>query len=111
MEGMVFKNNALVTAINPYNFRTEDNREMSGVSMEFLMTENLHPCSDGDAKGLKIMKDSLEYGMKDKFLAVPGMYELSFKMVPAKNNKPQLRVVGASFVGGVELVVNKSTKG
>jgi hypothetical protein len=103
MEGMVFKNNALVTAINPYNFTTEDRREMSGVTMEFLMTENLHPYSDGEAKGLKIMKDSVEYGMKDDFISVPGMYELSFKMVPAKNNKPQLRVVGASFIGCVEL--------
>jgi hypothetical protein len=106
MEGMVFKNKALVTAISPYNFTADDKREMSGVSMEFLMTENLSSCCDeqGEGKGYKIIKDSVAYDMKDNFTSVPGMYELSFKMVPAKNNKPQLRVVEASFIGEVQLV-------
>jgi hypothetical protein len=110
MEGMLFRNKALVTAVNPYNFTTEDKREMSGVSMEFLMTESLAPVSDGETKGIKVIKDSLEYGMKNVFVAVPGMYELSFKMMPAKSGKPQLKVVGAEFIGGVALEVKTDGK-
>jgi hypothetical protein len=103
MEGMVFKNKALVTSSSPYNFMTEDKREMAGVSIEFLMTENLLPISDGEAKGIKIMKDSLPYDKKSRFESVPGLYELSFKMVPARGGKPQLRVVDAGFIDAVTL--------
>jgi hypothetical protein len=48
MEGAVFKNKALVTSMNPYSFTTEDKREMTGVTIEFLMTETLEPCKEGE---------------------------------------------------------------
>jgi hypothetical protein len=109
MEGTVFKNKALVTAVNPYDFDNDQKERVSGVTMEFLMTDNLHPCGEGEAKGIKIIKDSVMYDKKDRFTFVPGMYELSFKMMPAnKSGKPQLKVVDAMFIGDVELVVNEA---
>jgi hypothetical protein len=110
MEGAVFKNKALVTSMNPYSFTTEDKREMTGVTIEFLMTETLEPCKEGETKGLKCIKDSVDYEKRHDFDAVPGMYDLSFKMMPARNGKPQLKVVDVRFIGEVELTVNAAQK-
>jgi hypothetical protein len=112
MEGMVFKNNALVTAVSWYDFTNDRKEAVSGMSLEFIMTEILNPIvgEDGRTKGYNSMKDSMEYGMKDNFVSVPGMYELSFKMIPTKNNKPQLKVVGAKFIGEVVLSVKDTDK-
>jgi hypothetical protein len=67
MEGTVFKNKALVTAVNPYDFDNDQKERVSGVTMEFLMTDNLHPCGEGEAKGIKIIKDSVMYDKKRPF--------------------------------------------
>ena len=106
----VFKQRALVTAINPYNFMTDDKREMSGVSLEFLLTDNLTQCSEGTSKGIKFVKDSLPYDKQYQFGPVPAMYQLSFAMRPGRGGKPQLKVVDAELVSEVILELKNDNK-
>ncbi len=101
--GPVFKQVALVTAASPYNFTTEDKREMSGVTVEYLLTDNLAPVADGEAKGIKFSKDSLPYVERHNIYSVPGMYEISFAMQPSRGGKPQLKITSVKFVSEVSL--------
>ena len=101
----VFKQKAIVLAVNPYNFITDDKREMSGVSMEYLLTDNLNPRIDGSMKGIKTGKESLPLDKQNKFGPVPALYELSFAMRTGQKGKMQLKAVDADFIAEVTLVI------
>ena len=99
----VIKQKALVLAVNAYNFKSEDGKDMSGVAMEYLLTDDLSPRSDGNAKGIKTGKDSLPLEKESKFNLVPGMYNLCFEMRSGANRKMQLKAVDAEFISMVKL--------
>jgi hypothetical protein len=99
----VFKQTALVTAVSPYSFKSDEGRMMEGVTVEYLLTEDLAPVVDGDKKGTSFNKDSVGYEKRDNFMAVPGLYELQFTMQATRGGKPQLKVFDVSFVSAVKL--------
>jgi len=99
----VFKQTALVTAVSPYNFTSDDRREMTGVTVEYLLTEDLSPVEDGEKKGTSFNKDSVPYEKKGNFKSVPGLYELQFTMQATRGGKPQLKIFDAIFVSAVKL--------
>ena len=102
----VFKQRAIVLAVNPYNFIADDKREMSGVSMEYLLTDDLSPRSDGRMKGILTGKESLPPEKESKFNHVPGLYELAFAMRTGQGRKMQLKLVDAEFISTVTLELN-----
>jgi hypothetical protein len=103
--GAAFKQEAIVTYVRSYNFPDEKTkREVSGVSIEYLITDNLNPVAEGEAKGVRISSDILPYEKRDNIGAVPGKYEISFTMQPSKSGKPQLRIADVKFISVLELV-------
>jgi hypothetical protein len=102
--GAAFKQEAIVTYVRPYNFTDEKTkREVAGVTIEYLLTDNLNPVAEGDERGLRISSDTLPYEKHNNIGPVPGKYELSFTMQPSKSGKPQLRVADVKLVSAIEL--------
>lgn len=81
----------------PYSFQEDNGLLRQGVSIQYLLTENLEPYDEGSEKGYKICKESLNLSEWDNINAVPAVYDFEFKLVPGANNKPVLRVQTVKF--------------
>ena len=103
----VFKQRAIILSTSPYDFIAEDRRTMSGVSVEYILTDNLVPRAEGAMKGIKTGKDSLPLDKQSKFVSVPAMYELTFALRAGQKGKMQLKLADADFIAEVTLVVGQ----
>ena len=106
----IFKQSAIVLSISPYNFISDDKREVSGISMEYLPTDNLAPRTDGAMKGIKTGKETLPLDTQHKFGPVPALYELSFAMQAGQKGRMQLKVVDIDFIAEVILEIDQVKK-
>ena len=82
-----------------YNIEDEKTgRTNSGVSINYLMTDNLEPAEDGRTKGFRVMKGSLPHNAVDDISHVPGVYNATFSIKPDASGKPILRPTAVDFV-------------
>ena len=92
----------LVTGVKPYDFVDDNGQRLQGVKLYYL---DNHLENDSRAKGYFPLNLSLLGNHADKFISVPGVYDLEFKMTPDKYGKPQIKLHDVSFVDSVELPV------
>lgn len=91
----------LVLGIKPYDFVDDNGQRLQGVKIYYL---DNHLENNANAKGYLPLNLTLVGGDHvDKFISVPGFYNLEFAMMPDKYGKPQIKLHGAAFVESVEL--------
>lgn len=96
------KDYVIVTGYKDMSF-TNDKKE----DVDFLKLSCLTQNSGVDAIGYLPMQ--MNYMGKDKarilgsIKEVPALYEAEYGMIPGKNNKPQLQIVGFNFLKPVDL--------
>jgi hypothetical protein len=96
------KDYVIVTGYKDMCFETDKKEEVDFMKLSCL-TRN----SGADSIGYLPMQ--MTYMGKDKvkiqqcIKEVPGLYEAEYSMVPGKNNKPSLQIVGFNFVNGLDI--------
>lgn len=98
------KDLVIVTGYKDMCFETKNEGKTEEV--DFLKLTCLTQNSGADAIGYLPMQMTYMGADKKKISKVinevPGVYEAEYAMVPGKNNKPQLQIVGFSFVKPVD---------
>lgn len=99
------KDNIIITGYKDMCFTTGEGKDKSEV--DFLKLSCLTSNSGIDSIGY--LPTQYTYMGKDKvnilgsLKEVPGLYEAEYSVVPGKNNKPSLQVVGFIFVKPIDL--------
>ena len=70
----------------------------SGVSIHYLIADDMSPFQNGKTKGYRAMKGSLPREAYADLTAVPGVYECSFSLKSSASGKPELRPISVDFV-------------
>lgn len=93
---------ALVLSVRRYDFTDEkDGRQLTGVTVEYLDPES-ELTSPGDRRGLPVFTVGGSVDLDKEFSAVPGVYDLDFRMKPGLKGRPTLQLSGAHLVQGVK---------
>lgn len=86
-----------------YSMKDEQGRLIEGVSCWYYPGEDLKPYDGGNgSKGQVPLKASLPVEKAVQIKQVPGIYEMTFKMVPGSNNSLKLKADGVQFVSEVQ---------
>lgn len=95
------KDLVLITGYKEVNFTTENKENIDMVKISYLTKLN------GEAIGMIpsqiTFKDNEKKNILESLKSVPGLYNAEYGVVPGKNNKPQLCVVGFEFVKNIDL--------
>lgn len=90
---------AIVVFANAWSM-TDDKtgQDREGVTLEYLMAENLDPVINEDgSKGYKHVKESIPLSKLPKVQAIPGVYEFEYGYVVQKG-KPVMKLRDIQFV-------------
>jgi len=112
-----FNQKYLMLFASPYTIENENGTKNEGVSAYFLMDDNLKDRTDEEAAargqavhGIKPTKMNLPFSAVPELKAVPGLYEVTLKMVSKrvevrgeKVEIPSMQAVGIKFINSVEL--------
>ena len=94
----------IITYANSWSMVDENTgKERKGISIEYLMTEDLDPVENDDgSKGYKHCKESIPISCMDRIKQVPGVYDLCYELGIIKG-KPFMKLNSISYVGQVEI--------
>lgn len=72
--------NCIVLCVNPYSFNDEKTNELrEGVSVKYLLTDNLSPTEEMDgSRGYKVAKSSFGMEVMKAIKEVPAVYSVEF---------------------------------
>jgi hypothetical protein len=89
--------------VNPYKMEDEKTGAINeGLSVNYIGADNLNPCSEGERKGIAVLKQSFSLSLKDSIQAVPGYYDIEFGLRPV-GGKPTVVPIGLTYVAPVEV--------
>lgn len=96
------KENIIILSAKNWSMADEQTGNIrSGISIHYLLTDNLKPWSDPDgSRGFTPCKQTIPLTMEHSLASVPGLYEadLSMKISGGKN---VLSITGLSFISEV----------
>ena len=90
----------LVLHVRPYDFTTEDGKQLRGASVTYLDLQN--PPEGGEV-GHAPLTMSVGEELVSNFREAPAFYDLDFRHRRGKGGKPQLVLAGAELKRGVSL--------
>jgi hypothetical protein len=102
----------ILLSANPYSYEKKDGEgnvtTKEGMPIFYYSEDNLDPIKDEEngIYGGKISEDFLPYEEYLNLVEVPGIYELSFRMVNTrdeyKNRIEKLKITGLNFIGSLK---------
>ena len=112
-----FKQRYLMLFASPYSIQNENGNTNEGVSGYFIMDDNLNPRTDEEAAargqaihGIKPTKMNMPFGTVPKLQGVPGIYDVTLKMVSKRvmvgNERvemPSMQIVDIDFISTVQM--------
>lgn len=93
----------LVTGYRPTKFATKENGEEKTIDMIKVSYLTKFSDSKGHLPLQVVFMDDQKPVVLSQLTKVPGLYDVQYAMVPGKNNKPTMQVVGFSYVKDVDL--------
>lgn len=94
----------LVSAMK-LDFKDGDGKEIKGLSVKFVMSDNLLPTEKNkDFRGYRVAKSFLDIDKVLKVQSVPAIYEMSFDMDVDSSGKQVLKLQDLNFVSEFEVV-------
>lgn len=97
----------LVLHVRPYNFTTDDGKQLRGASVTYLDLEN--PPERGEV-GHAPLTMSVGEELVGSFREAPAFYDLDFRHRRGKGGKPVLVLAGAQLRKGVALKDSRNEK-
>lgn len=90
----------LITGVRSYDFEDKDGRKIDGAKVSYLGEKSSVKQNE---TGFTPMQISVKKELLQELETIPGVYNLDFDMVPGKNNKPELAIVGFEFLKEVDI--------
>lgn|SRR3712207_4544978 len=89
----------LVLSAKVYDFKNKEGQRVCGAKIAYL---NKRP--NRDAKGFTpFIVNITEKDLFDKFIEIPGIYDMDFEQVTGKNNKPELILSDVDFIAPIDI--------
>lgn len=107
---MELKSNVILLYSRPFEIQDERTGIFNrGVSIQYIMKDNLLPESTDQDKGLKVNKGSIDFLKQATLLHVPGVYEATFGMKTNGNGKPELVILDLDYKGIIMTELDESS--
>lgn len=74
-----------------------------GVSLSYLLTEDLSPVASNDERGMRFSKSSISLDKGKNITKVPGLYEGIFDIKPDAQGKVNLKLADVKFLSEIKL--------
>ncbi|WP_313162529.1 hypothetical protein [Sedimentibacter sp.] len=74
-----------------------------GVSLSYLLTDDLSPLTNNDERGMRFSKSSISLDKGKNITKVPGLYEASFDIKADAKGQVQLKLSDVKFLSEVKL--------
>ena len=97
------KQNILVVFARGYRMENADKSINEGVTINYLLTDNLSPVGDKVERGIRFSKGSLPIDKAKSINKVPGLYEADFTVRTDAKGSVTLKLVGIDFISEIVL--------
>ena len=97
------KENILVIFARGYRMENDDKSINEGVSINYLLTDDLSPIGDKVERGIRFSKGSLPLDKAKSINKVPGLYEATFDMKADAKGAVKLKLIDIDFVSEIVL--------
>lgn len=95
-------NNAIITGYKDMEFTNKDTGEVISMVKITYFTQNCGRDSIGYLPLQSVYVNEQKKDILKMITKVPALYSVNYGMVPGKNNKPTLEVVGFTFVKDID---------
>lgn len=95
------KQNILVVFARGYRMENADKSINEGVTINYLLTDNLSPVGDKVERGIRFSKGSLPIDKAKKINKVPGLYEADFNVKTDAKGSVTLKLADVDFISEV----------
>ena len=79
--------NIIILYAMPYSFTDDSGRSVAGLGIDYVLSDSLTPCSDGNSYGCKPVHANLSRDLLADLKSVPGVYEGTFHLGLSRNNR------------------------
>lgn len=77
---------------------TENGKTNEGITVQYLINDNLDPVRTTDERGFRVTKGSMPTSEWPSISDCPALYEGTFKMSTGSDGKAQLKLITCSFI-------------
>lgn len=74
-----------------------------GVSLSYLLTDDLSPVANNDERGIRFSKSSITLDKGKNITKVPGLYEASFDIKADAQGKIQLKLTDVKYLSDIKM--------
>ena len=104
---MELKQRGILLYAESFNSKGQDGQPIQGVSLRYIMSDNLTPRSDTDSsRGIKPLKSWMPLNIMKSIVEAPGIYEFSYGMT-VKGDKPALDIIGLKYISPIPQAAQK----
>lgn len=97
------KQNVLVVFARGYRMENVDKSINEGVSINYLLTDDLSPIGDKVERGIRFSKGSLPLEKARSINKVPGLYEATFKVKADSKGAVTLKLTDIDFISEIKV--------
>ena len=97
------KQNILVMFARGYRMEKEDKSINEGVSINYLLTDDLTPIGDKVERGIRFSKGSLPLEKARSINKVPGLYEATFTVKADSKGAVTLKLIDIDFISEIKV--------
>jgi hypothetical protein len=97
------KQNILVVFARGYRIENADKSINEGVTINYLLTDNLSPVGDKVEKGIRFSKGSLPIDKAKSVNKVPGLYEADFTVRTDAKGSVTLKLADIDFISEIKV--------
>lgn len=90
----------LITGYKSYDFKNEGGEQVQGCKISYLGNK---PSIKTGEIGWTPMQVTCKNNILVDVTEVPGLYNAEFEMVPGRNNKPELAIIGFDLIKPIRL--------
>ncbi|WP_313345688.1 hypothetical protein [Sedimentibacter sp.] len=97
------KQNVIVTFVKGYRMENDSKTGYNeGISIHYLLTDNLSPVVGNDERGIRFSKSSISLEKGKQIIKVPGLYEADFEMKSDAQGKILLKLKDLAYLSEVQ---------
>lgn len=91
----------MVVGLKTYNFENQQGQKIEGAKVSYI--SDLESNKSNEVGYLPIQA-SVPLNLVTSLKEIPGIYEVKYDMVPGRNNKPEVTVVGFDFINSCDFL-------
>ncbi len=99
------KQNCILTFAKGYRMENDQKTGYNeGISLHYLLKDNLSPTGDDKERGIRFSKSSVPLDKGKNIVKVPGLYEFDFDIKSDAQGKILLKLTDLKYLSEVELL-------